>query len=212
MSLEKIPAGAGQYLGNNAVKELQGFQLSIGAGAAAGTKVAVAAIRAEDTILSVIRSVAGVLTDVTSHYTIADIRASGTLTAASVAEGDTCVVDGVTYTAKATPTASTHFLIGGTDAATATNLAATINAYHGGYRQGYAKKTLKAVASSAVVTVTAVNEGTAGNSIVLTGTATRLAASGSGTLAGGSATGGVVSDTDHSATSSLIVAWYNKHA
>lgn len=217
MTMQTLPVDLGQGGGVDAgigaiIREIRGLTVSIGAGAAAAAKVNVAAIRIEDTILSVIRSVAGVLTDVTANYTIFDTRASGTLTAASVANNDTCVVNGNTYTAKTTLTgAAREFLIGGTNAATATNLAAAINAYESRWDGSkFHIAAVTAVAASAVVTIKAVADGTAGNALTLTGTAVRLAASGAGTLAGGTATGGVVSDADHSATSSLIVTWYNK--
>jgi hypothetical protein len=216
MSLQNLPIGAGQGGANQveiaaAVKELQGLGCAVGAGATAGTKVAVAAMRAEDTIMSVIRWVSGAPTDVTSHYSIADIHASGTITVSGAVANDACVVNGVTYTAQAAAGPSGTFAIGGTDTITATNLAAAINAHEAGWTgSGFRTPTVVASASGAVVTVKAKLEGSAGNSIVLTG-ATHLTASGSGTLANGSDTGGVVSDADHSATSALTILWFNKH-
>lgn len=217
MTMQTLPADLGQggsgldKAFGDIIREIRGLTVSTGAGAAAATKVNVAAIRTEDTILSVLRSVAGVISDVTANYSIVDTHASGTLTCASVVAGDTCVVNGVTYTARATPTLKNEFAVGGTNNATAANLAAAINAYETRWdgSKFYAAAVVATVAS-AVVTIKAVADGTAGNALTLTGTAVRLVASGSGTLAGGTATGGVVSDTDHSATSSLIIIWYNK--
>ncbi len=196
------------------VRELAGLKISVAPGVAAGTKVApasLAAIRSEDTILAVVRSVAGVMSDVTANYTISNTKATGTLTCATVVANNTCVVNGVTYTAKAAPTLPTEFLIGANNTLTAANLAATINAYENGWT-GDRFRTAAVVATSsvAVVTITSVADGTAGNAITLTGTVTVLAASGAGTLAGGTATGGIVSDADHSTTSSLLIYWYNK--
>lgn len=205
--------GVSQAVGD-IIREVRGLTVSTGAGAGVGVKVNVTALRLEDTILSVLRSVAGVISDVTANYTIVDTRASGTLTAAAVAANDTAVVNGNTYTGKTTLTgAAREFLIvGGNNNTTAANLAAAINAYEGRYDGAAGKFKAPAVvatANAAVVTITAVADGVAGNSITLVGTAVRLAAS-AATLANGSATGGVKSDTDHSAASSLIVLWYNK--
>lgn len=203
--------GAGLASIGAVIQELRGLTTSIGAGAAAGTKVNVAGIRVEDHLQSVVRSVAGVFTDVTANYSIVDTHATGTLTAAAVAEGDTAVINGVTYTARAVPAKATDFKFTvGDNTATAAALAKAVNtaqvAYNG-TSQG--KAAVKATSAAAIVTITAVVDEVAGNAITLVGTAGRLAAS-AATLTGGSATGGVKSDTDHSATSSLLIHWYNK--
>lgn len=53
-----------------------------------------------------------------------------TITLQSVANNDTVVINGLTYTAKTTPTPSTtEFQVGGTDAITATNLITAVNTY-----------------------------------------------------------------------------------
>lgn len=107
-------------------------------------------------------------------------RATGTLTAASAVAGDTCVVGGVTFTGVAgTVAAPAQFSIDTSDTATGTSLKTQINAHPS------LSGIVTATSAAGVVTVRAVTAGTAGNAIVLTGTAVRLAASGSGTLAGG---------------------------
>lgn len=109
-------------------------------------------------------------------------RATGTITAASAIAGDSCVIKGVMFTGVAGATGvgkPNNFSIDTSDTAAAADLAAQINAHPS--LAGY----VTATSSAGVVTVRAVTAGTAANSYVLTGTAVRLAASGSGTLAGG---------------------------
>lgn len=111
-------------------------------------------------------------------------RATGTLTAVSAIAGDTCVVAGVTFTGVAGATGvgkPVNFSIDTSDTATATDLAAQINAHP------TVSLSVSATSSAGVVTVRAVDAGTAGNSIVMGGTAVRLAFVG-GTLA---LTGGI---------------------
>lgn len=221
MALNSIPAGAGQGGANsaevaNAVRELQRIRISLVDGAGAATKINLAAIRAEDTILAVEEhtisggNVTGIV-DQTANTSIASTKASGTLTVAAVNDGDTCVVDGDTYTFKDTPTALNHAKrTAGNNNANAAALAATINAYQVRYRDNGARAaTTVATVNAAVVTVTAVADGTAGNAIVLTGTAVRLAASGAGTLANGTATGGIVI-VGATTGSRIRVTWFDK--
>jgi hypothetical protein len=113
------------------------------------------------------------------------VAASATVTCASVQAADTVVVGGVTFTAVngGTPT-SVQFDMSGTDAATATALAAAIAAHA-------TASTFVTAASTAsgVATITAINPGTVGNGITLTtSNGTRLAATGSGRLASGAET------------------------
>ena len=193
--------------------ELQGLSFALLAGASSGTKIDLAAIRTEDSFLAVVENNAGTLTDRTSIATIVDTHASGTLTVAAVNDADTCVVNSVTYTFKDTPTALNHVKrTAGDNNANASALAAAINAYEARRLPNngdWNAPVVNAVAASAVVTVTALEDGTAGNAITLTGTAVRLAASGSGTLAGGTATGGIKIAADTSAHQ-VVVFWYNK--
>jgi hypothetical protein len=188
--------------------ELQGLTVSVVAGTTADTKINLAAIRKQDTIISVIQHVgAGTavtdLADVTSTTTIAETHATGTVTCASVAAADTVTVRGKVYTFRVTPSASAHtteVAIGGSDNASAANLAAAINAND---------TALVAVAAANVVTLTANADGTAGNAYTLaTSNNTRLAKSGA-TLAGGTATGGIL-NSQSTASSKLVVTWFNK--
>lgn len=191
-----------------AVKELQGFTLSLLAGAAANTKINVAALRKKHTLLGALNNNAGTITDILSTITVEDLRATGTLTCAAVAAGDTCEVNGVTYTAAVAPASATQFKVEATNNAQAATLAKCINDYENRYA-GSAQNVAKVVASvvNAVVTITAKDEGTDGNALTLLGTAVRLVASGSGTLAGGSATGGFKSS---GTTQQVILFWLNK--
>lgn len=216
-SLPKVVGGGAGTEGalHKAVRELQGLRVATVAGAAAGTKMDIAAMRTEDTILSALswtNAAAAAPAEDVANITIQDTRASGTLTAASVNADDSCVVNGVTYTFKATPTQRNHikYTEGNTDAQDATLLANAINAYESHYDGAKAlKPAVVASANGAVVTVTALADGTAGNSIVLTGTPVRLAASGAGTLAGGTATGGIKSTTNLTGKT-LTVFWFDK--
>lgn len=109
-------------------------------------------------------------------------RATGTLTAASAVAGDTFVLNGITFTGKAGASGvgfPIGFSVDTSDTACAADIAAQINAHPS------LAGVVTATSAAGVVTIRAVDAGTAGNSIVLTGTAVRLAASGSGTLAGG---------------------------
>jgi phage tail sheath gpL-like len=110
------------------------------------------------------------------------VRASGTLTAASVAADDTCVINGVTLTGKASPSGESQFDSDGSNTVVAAAIAACINAHSSLTGIVYA------TSSAAVVTVYAYQAGLMGNAISLAGTATRLAASVS-KLAGGTGAG-----------------------
>lgn len=116
-------------------------------------------------------------------FTATQFNASGTVTAATALALDTVTVQGVVLTAvSGTPVAGgTTFDISGSDTATATSLAAAINAnptlaYY-----------VTATSSAAIVTIRALASGTGGNALTLaTSNNTRLAKSGT-VLAGGAA-------------------------
>lgn len=169
-----------------AIKELQGLKVAVVAGATAGTKINIAAMRTEDTIVSAVVSTdaGGALADDVANLTIQATKASGTLTVATVIDGSACTVNGTTYTFKTTPTATNHVKLLGTDILNANALAAAINAYENRYTSSGGRNVAAVVASttgaSGVVTITSVTDG-AGSVVTLTGTVTTLAATNSGT-------------------------------
>jgi hypothetical protein len=187
--------------------ELQGLKVNVVAGATAGTKMDIAAMRDEDTIVGAVN-----LTDNTeltlANITIQSVKASGTVTysVAAPSNGETVTVNGVVYTHKTTPGAPyTDVALGASITAAATNLKNAINAYEGARFGG---RQVVATSNAGVVTVTAVVEGTAGNAITLAETGTNIAVSGA-TLAGGTATGGFKS-TDNLSAKQVMVVWFNK--
>ena len=165
-----------------ALKELQGLKIALLAGASAGVKNNLAAIRPEDTIVAALNNNAGTVTDVSF---VQGVKASGTLTFASAVNTDTFVVNGVTFTIKTAPVAGvyTDVAVGATNALMATLAAAAINAFFGA-----TDASVTATAAAAVVTVTAAVSGTAPNSYTLVGGA-RITAS-AATLASGTADAG----------------------
>ncbi len=105
MSLEKVgPLGyGGERLNTRLPKilqELQGFTISGPlTGAAANTPIVVAdGIDIQDTIVKALMFASGVPSDITSTVSIVDLRASGTLTLASVVAGATATINGKVYT------------------------------------------------------------------------------------------------------------------
>jgi len=195
------PGSAAAVLG-----ELQGLSIELLAGAAQDTKVDLAAIRAEDTLLKVLNNNGGTITDVTATTAITDIRASGTLTFVSAVADATFEVAGVTYTLVTTATGkNTDVVVGGDDTEQAENAVAAINAYEASVdRTGPAL--VSATNALGVVTVTAILEGAGGNAYTLVGD-TGITAS-AATLENGSDTGGVESTSG--TTNQLIVFWYDK--
>lgn len=187
-----------------AIRELQGLNIELLAGVAANTKINLAAIRPEDTILKAINNNAGTLTDVTGTMSIDDPRAVGTITLSGVAAGQTVTVDGLVYTAVAGVAKNfTEFSIdGATDTLDAAALAAAITARE----NARDSQKVTATANAAVVTLKAVADGTAGNAIPLVKNGAGITVSGA-TLAGGTATGGVRST---GITNQLQLFWYNK--
>ncbi len=111
------------------------------------------------------------------------VRASQTFTCAATAAGDTATIRGFVFTGRSDRNDSNYFLIGGTDNATCVNLAAAINRYSSSL-QVYATVALT------VLTLKAVDYGTAQNAWTTVGTAVRLAAGGA-TMASGTAVVGL---------------------
>lgn len=198
---------AGQRL-NIVLQELQSRTHVILAGTTAVTQIPLAGIEYTDTVQAVIRFNAGVPSDVTSEVSITDRRAVGTLTLAAVVVGDTAVVNGKTYTAVSVPVViansgglgSRNFNVGASDTLTAANLAAAINSYADGV--------VTASSAAAVVTIKAVALGVGGNAVTLGATLhfTRSAA----TLAGGTATQGILLSTTNTTGNTLMVTWAKK--
>jgi hypothetical protein len=183
--------------------ELQGLNVTLLTGAAANTKIALAAIRNEDTIISAVQFAAGVPTDITGTMSIDDLRASGTLTLGSVVAGNNAVVNGKTYTFRAAGTQNAllnEISLGANANEAAANLAARINFAEG-------SGVVFASAAANVVTVRARAEGTGGNAITISGS-TNVTASGA-TLAGGAASGGVRS-SGNTTGNTIQLFWYNK--
>jgi len=199
MAKESLTGLSGSPRVSKALRELQGLTVSVLTGASANTKIDLAAIRPEDTIVSAVMVAAGVPSDISADASIVDLRATGTLTLGTVVANNTATVNGRLFTFKATPTDLQHVLLGGTAAANAINLAAKINALEG--------NAVTATPATNVVTVRANAEGTAGNSIAIVG-GSNVTASGA-TLAGGSATGGV-KFTSSTASNTVLLTWFNK--
>lgn len=219
MSLETInpnmgSGGTGITDLGKILTELQGLRVSVVAGAAAGTKMDVAALRLEDTLLAAVISTnaGGALADDVANITIQPTKASGTITVSGNPVADeTFVVNGVTYTWKAAPTSRTEVKITtGDNTVMAAAIRDAINWYE---RDRYTGKpsapAVVATAAAGVVTVTAVVDGAAGNAITLTESCTNVAVNGAGTLTTGTDTGGVKSTTNL-ASKSVILYWYNK--
>lgn len=97
--------------------------------------------------------------------------ATATLTAASIGDTDTCVIGGVTLTAKTSPSGQSQYLRGVSNTADGAALAACINAHTS------LAGMVTAASVAGVVTISSARRGTMGNGISLVGTATRLAAS-----------------------------------
>lgn len=92
------------------------------------------------------------------------VQASGTFTFSAVASADdTVIINGVTFTAKASGATGNQFNIGADATASAANLAAAINASVTALVSGY----VTASSALGVCTVTAVPYGIAGNTITI---------------------------------------------
>ena len=111
------------------------------------------------------------------------VRASATVTVASILADDTVTVSGVVLTGKSSPSGQDQFDSDGSDATVATAIAACINAHTS------LTGIVTASASGAVVTVSAYVKGLIGNAITLASSdGTRLAVS-AARLAGGTGLG-----------------------
>jgi hypothetical protein len=186
--------------------ELQGLTFSLLTGGTANAKINLTDIRLEDTVAMAINNNAGTLTDVTSTISLVDTHATGTITVGTLQANDACVVNGRTYTAKVAPSAVGEFKIGANANESAANLAAAIIYRERVAVQGQALPEIQVSVSTNVITLRAEVDGTAGNSLVLTGS-TRLVVTGSGTLTNGTATGGIKST---GATNQVLLIWYKK--
>jgi len=102
------------------------------------------------------------------------VKASGTLTLASVIATNTAIINGVTFTAVAAGATGNQFNVGGTDTITAANLAAAINASVTALVAGY----VTATSAAAVVTVSSAFYGLAGNQTTIAGGGATVTASG----------------------------------
>lgn len=110
------------------------------------------------------------------------VRASGTVTPASVQAADTFTINGVTFTAVANGATGNQFNLGANNAETGANMAAAVNA---SASAAVARYVTAAAAANGVVTITARMCGYPGNLFPLASSnGTRLAVSGS-TLANG---------------------------
>lgn len=89
-----------------------------------------------------------------------EVRASGTISFSAVATAnDTLIINGVTFTAKASAAGANEFNVGASATASATNLAAAINASVTALVSGY----VTASSAIGVVTVTSAFYGKSGN-------------------------------------------------
>lgn len=159
-----------------AITELQGLTVTVVAGAASNTKMDVAALRTEDTLLAALVTDDGggavALSNDIANMVIQDTHASAAFTfTGAPSNAQTCTVNDVVYTAKTVPLSATDFKIGANVTATALALANSINAYE---TRGNRAPDVVAVPAVGVVTVTSVVDG-AGNAPAVTGTVTTLA-------------------------------------
>lgn len=199
-----------------ALVELQGLTVTVVAGAAAGTAMAVPALRTEDTLLAalVTTDAGGAAANDVANMSKQSTKASGTVTiAGNPVEAETVTVNGSVYTFRAISTGASDVKItAGNNNAMAASLAAAINGYEARLQAngaGYRVPQIVAVAVAGVVTVTAVADGAAGNAIVLTKAATNVTVTGAGTLTGGTATGGIKSTTNLTGKT-VTLFWFNK--
>jgi hypothetical protein len=151
------------------VRELSGYTVSYVAGAAAGTKMNVAAMRAEDTIIAAIigTDAGGAWTDDVANCTTQSTKAVGTITiSGNPVAAETVTVGGDVYTWRAAGTltdAKDVLITTGDNTAMALALATAINNWQNRYNGSYQVAPLVVASPAAgVVTITAVMDG-AGN-------------------------------------------------
>ena len=159
-------------------------------------------------ILAAHNNNSGAFTDVTAGTTIDNPNATGTVTVGAATAGDSVTIAGLTYTLVAPGTAidaggmTKLALVGGqTAAALAGRLAALVNA-----REDNRTSKVKASANAAVITLTAVEEGTVGNAVALAETGNTFTISGA-TLTGGTNTGGI---KVNATTNQVVLYWLKK--
>jgi len=129
----------------------------------------------------------GITVDV-SRVSTSGAPATGTATCVGILAADTVTINGVTFTAVAAGATAYQFNLGGSDAATAANLAAQVNANADALIAGIF--TASVVAN--VVTFTAYLKGKAGNAVTLaSSTGVRAAVSGT-RLTGGTGGSGTI--------------------
>lgn len=147
-----------------------------------------------------------VVSDTGSTITISStVKSAVTATFASAGNNDAVTINGVAFTIKTTPTdLNVHMGVKATDALQAAELVRIVNAY-----QSNVGDLGVTISSDGAVATIRPKTAPSGNSITLTEDADNTTVSGSGYLAGGTATGGVISDTDLTGKS-VILMWYNK--
>lgn len=139
------------------------------------------------TMTAVAAGAAGNLITLTESATGTAVSGAGTLTNGVTEVLETVTVGSQVFRAVAARGGAGEFTVGATVTTAATNLAAAINAD---------LATVDAESFVGVVNLIAVTKGTAGNSIVLTESASNTTVSGSGTLSGGVAgTVGIANET-----------------
>jgi len=116
-----------------------------------------------------------------------EVQASGTFTLTSVVATDAISINGVTFTAVASGATGNQFNVGVSDTATATNLAAAINASVTALVDNY----VTASSSGTVVTVTSAFYGLAGNQTLIASADGTIVASGA-RLTGGAEDAGAL--------------------
>lgn len=191
----------------NTINAYENRRLPNGGGQNTAQVVATAALGVV-TVTSVADEVGNgpVVTDTGSTITISSTNpAAVTATCVSAGNTDAITVNGVAFTIKTTPVdLDVDIAVLASDTLQAAEFVRAINAYENKHH------TLDVVATSALGVVTiAPKSARKGNIITLTEAATNVAVTGSGWLAGGTATGGVKSTTNLTGKT-VTLMWYNK--